>query len=310
MKILVTGGAGFIGSNLVNSLVKQNHEVTVLDDFSTGYVENLNNINAKIVPGSILDKKILDELPINFDGIIHLAARGSVQRSLDDPLKTFDVNFNGTINILEFARKNNTYLIFSSSSSVYGANPINPRQEELMPLPMSPYAASKLACENAIISYGNSFNLRYTIFRFFNVFGPNQSFNHPYAAVIPNFIYSILKKENPVIFGNGNQSRDFTFINFVTDILGNAIERQFCHATPLNLAAGNQRSLNSIISDFTEILKVEINPLFKDSKKGDVYQSEADVNKLKKFFGNINNRNFKHDLKETYLWYKNKLETN
>ncbi len=201
MKVLVTGGAGFIGANLCKSLAAESaiSQVVALDDLSTGRKENLAGVaGVELVEGSILDGALLDTLFDGVDAVVHLAARPSVPRSLADPMATHAVNVDGTMAVLEAARRHGRpQLIVASSSSVYGANPALPKREDMATLPVSPYAASKLAAESASLAYGHSFDLPVLAFRFFNVFGPLQPADHAYAAVVPTFVAAALRKRAP-----------------------------------------------------------------------------------------------------------------
>ncbi len=227
MKVLVTGGAGFIGANLCKSLAAESaiDQVVALDDLSTGRKENLAAVaDVELVEGSILDGALLDTLFDGVDAVVHLAARPSVPRSLADPMATHAVNVDGTMEVLEAARRHGRpQLIVASSSSVYGANPALPKREDMATLPVSPYAASKLAAESASLAYGHSFDLPVLAFRFFNVFGPLQPADHAYAAVVPTFVAAALRNEPLPVHGDGRQTRDFTFVGSVVAVLTEAL---------------------------------------------------------------------------------------
>lgn len=308
MKILVTGGAGFIGSNLVRKLLATGHIVFVLDDYSTGYESNLLGLDAELVQGSILNFELLSEIAAKADAIVHLAALGSVTRSRENPLLTHDVNVNGTINVLEVAKMFQTYTIFSSSSSVYGSVPTIPRNEDLPTRPMSPYAASKLAGEAYFAAYQEAFNIKSTVFRLFNVFGPRQSFNHPYAAVIPNFIQSCLRESPIRVEGSGMQTRDFTYIDTVTDTFLSAINRQLHIKTPVNLALGSSVSIIELIKLLRLISGKEVQIKHEPRRIGDVDNSESDPTMFHNKFPNIASLSFYDSLTQTYDYYKNKFE--
>ena len=213
--MVVTGGAGFIGANLCRTLARVPgiDAVVVVDDFSTGTRSNLAGIDGiEIVEGSILDPATLARVVPGADAVVHLAARASVPRSLEDPFATHDVNATGTLRVLEAARQaGGAHVVVASSSSVYGANTSLPASEDLAPLPLSPYAVSKLAAEGYSLSYARSFGLPVLVFRFFNVFGPLQRAGHAYAAVVPAFVAAALAGDALPVHGDGGQTRDFTF---------------------------------------------------------------------------------------------------
>ena len=204
MRVLITGGAGFIGANLVRACEARDHTITVLDDLSTGHERNLEGTNAHFVHGSITDTAAIDKAIAGCDAVVHLAARGSVPRSIEDPIATHQVNATGSLNVLDSARRiGGPQVIMSSSSSVYGANPELPKRESAATRPMSPYAASKLAAEGYVLAYGQAHSLPTLAFRFFNVFGRFQTAGHAYAAVIPAFIDAALRGEPLVVHGDG-----------------------------------------------------------------------------------------------------------
>src|SRR4051812_5976389 len=218
MKVVVTGGAGFIGANLCRVLSTRPEigQVIALDDVSTGNAANLDGIDATLVEGSILDRELLDATFADASAVVHLAARPSVPRSLADPVASNDVNVNGTLTVLEAARKTGDIAVtVASSSSVYGANPTLPKTETLPTAPLSPYAVTKLATEGYALAYQHSFGTPALAFRFFNVFGPLQAAGHAYAAVVPAFVDAALDGRPLTIFGDGKQSRDFTYVETV-----------------------------------------------------------------------------------------------
>ncbi len=305
MRVLVTGGAGFIGSNLVCELEAHGHEVAVLDDLSTGFRSNLAGTNAQLCVGSILDRSAVDELAAPADAIVHLAARSSVPRSLDDPHASHEVNATGTLNVLEAARTNGgCHVIVASSSSVYGANAVLPKQESAATRPMSPYAASKLAAESYALGHGTSFGLPTLAFRFFNVFGPRQMPGHAYAAVIPAFVHAALTGAPLIVHGDGTQSRDFTPVGTVVSTLRKAVERQVVSGDPVNLAFGSRISLNDVI----DRLAIRIDePLLIDHverRRGDVPHSQADDALLRALIADLDPTPFDTALDETIDWMR------
>jgi UDP-glucose 4-epimerase len=280
MKFLVTGGAGFIGSNIVGELLKRNYEVKVLDNFSTGKRENLKDYgsNIELIEGDIRSYHIVKDAVTDVDVILHQAALPSVPRSINDPITSNEVNVTGTLNILEAARKNNVQkIVFASSSSVYGDNPKLPKDESMIPNPLSPYAVSKLSGEKYCNVFTRIYGLKTIALRYFNVFGPRQDPNSQYSAVIPRFITAIMRGESPVIFGDGEQSRDFTFVR-------NVIEGNILAATTdcesgiaMNCACHGRITLNELVANINEILGTDIKPVYKEPRAGDIKHSFADI---------------------------------
>ena len=222
-----------------------------IDDLSTGFRHNLDGIPIRLVEGSILDPEALADATRDVDAIVHLAARPSVPRSIDDPVASHEANTVGTLRVLEAARaaqpERDVQVIVASSSSVYGSNPTLPKHEGLATLPVSPYAASKLATEQYTLAWQKSYGMRTLAFRFFNVFGPRQAPGHAYAAVVPAFVYAALRGEPLTVHGDGSQTRDFTYVGTVSDVIVDAIERGVSHDTPVNLAFGTRTSLLEVI---------------------------------------------------------------
>ena len=307
MRILVTGGAGFIGSNLVAKLLSSNHEVHVLDDLSTGSKANLKDMDVNFIQGSILDTSILKGMIKEVDEVVHLAAIGSVPRSIVDPDQTFQVNVIGTFNLLELGREFGKGIIFASSSSVYGDSPEMPRNEKSMVMPKSPYAASKLSAESFVNAFGNSYAMKNSAFRFFNVYGPNQAHDHPYAAVIPRFISAALKNKPIVIEGDGLQVRDFTYVDDVVRIITMALESNFECAEPINIGAGKKTSLLELISLLERHIDVPLELKFVESRVGDVRESYAKNDILKQKFEGVEFTPLSTGLIETIKWYRETL---
>lgn len=277
-KVVVTGGAGFIGANLCRHLVSIGvGEVVALDDLSTGDRDNLADAGVRLVVGSILDDEALDQTVSGADSVVHLAARPSVPRSLQDPMASHMANATGTLAVLEACRRHGVgHVVVASSSSVYGANPTLPKTEDLLPMPMSPYAVSKLATEQYALAWGHSFGMSTLAFRFFNVFGPLQAAGHAYAAVVPAFIDAALKDEPVTIHGDGRQSRDFTFVGTVCAVISEAITRRISSTSPVNLAFGNRTDLIELLALLEEIVGHPIDRVHVDSRVGDVRHSQAD----------------------------------
>lgn len=304
MRVLVTGGAGFIGSNLVRRLLTDGDDVVVLDDLSTGYAHNLESLPVDFVHASILDEEALAQASEGIDAVVHLAALGSVPRSVKDPIASHHANATGTLMVLEAARRQGAYVTAASSSSVYGSVPDLPRTEALPTRPMSPYAASKLATESYVLAYGTSYGLPTLPFRFFNVYGPRQSAGHVYAAVIPVFIDAALNGRPLPLNGDGKQSRDFTYVDTVTWVLADAVHRQVTSDTPVNLAIGANVSLLDLISEledrFSRSLPIEYRP----ERVGDVRASQSDPVLLRELFPDVPVVPFKEGLAATHGWFE------
>jgi UDP-glucose 4-epimerase len=302
MKVLITGGAGFVGTNLAIKLLEIGYDVKILDDLSTGLVQNIPKV-AEFVETSILDMDKLQTAAKDIDVIVHLGARGSVPRSIKDPVATHNVNSTGTLNVLEVARTNGSHYIFSSSSSVYGSNMKLPKNEEMVLRPLTPYAASKMSGEALSLAYSKSYALPISTFRFFNIFGPWQRPDHEYAAVLPKWISKCLSGDEIEIFGDGEQTRDFTYVGTVVQIIVNCISNKVIHPAPVNLAYGNRISLNQVIDLLKKIfpnLKVKNLP----PRKGDVLHSENDPKLLKTLYPDISADEFENSLQETINWFK------
>jgi UDP-glucose 4-epimerase len=302
MKVLITGGAGFVGTNLTIELLKIGHDVKIIDDLSTGLEQNVPK-DAEFIKASILDLEKLYKASKNSDVIVHLGARGSVPRSIKDPIATHNVNSTGTLNVLEAARANESHYIFSSSSSVYGSNKALPKNENMVLRPLTPYAASKMSGEALSLSYSNSFALSVSAFRFFNIFGPWQRPDHEYAAVIPKWISKCLAGDEIEIFGDGEQTRDFTYVTTVVQVIVNCISNKVLHPEPVNLAYGNNISLNQVVRllrDTFPTLKVKhLIP-----RNGDVLHSENDPGLLKRLYPDITVDKFENSLQKTIDWFK------
>ncbi|MBQ6630395.1 MAG: NAD-dependent epimerase/dehydratase family protein [Methanobrevibacter sp.] len=302
--ILITGGLGFIGSHIANELM-DNNKVIILDNLSTGDINNLktpNHENLKIIKEDIRNTD-LDKLTSNIDYIFHLAAMASVPLSIDKPIECSDINVNATIKLLKSAAKNNVKkIIFSSSSSVYGPNTNIPLKETEQPMPKSPYAASKASCELYLKSFYESHGLNYISLRYFNVFGPGQNKNSQYAAVIPNFISALLEDEQPEIYGDGEQTRDFIYIKDVVRANINAAESDFNGI--INIASGEKLSINQLYEIVKKTLNSEIEPIYLPERQGDIKHSLADISNMKKINLKIDSSNFEEQLKETIEWFK------
>lgn len=308
MKILVTGGAGFIGSNLCELLAADDDidEVRVIDDLSTGSKSNLAGVSVSLTEASILDGAALAEAAAGVDAIVHLAALGSVPRSVADPERTHEVNATGTLRVLMAGRDNNSHVILASSSSVYGANKRLPKAEDMLCQPLSPYAVSKLATEQ----YGNAFAEVYDMdvlpFRFFNVYGPRQRAGHVYAAVIPVFVDAALRGLPLPVNGDGSQSRDFTYVGTVTETIRKAILQRVT-SDPVNLAFGSRTTLLELTDLISEQTGDDVRLEHRDARPGDVPHSQADSAKLQSLFPELKAVPLKTGLRETVEWMRTVL---
>ena len=306
MRVGITGGAGFIGSNLAQHLVKYGYTVSVLDNLETGFLSNLEGVNANLVRA---DLKNINEVEGFFqkeeiDYCIHLGALGSVPRSIDAPRASFEANAIATLNVLESVKRRSIPIIFSSSSSVYGKNPKLPKIEKDWLSPISPYAASKLAAEAMTLAFRESYGISTLVYRLFNVYGPKQNPDSLYAAVIPKWIFAAFKGEPLVVYGDGEQKRDFTFVDDVVQILSRSIRENHDADYPVNLAFGNPVTLNEIIGVFKSYfggIKVE----YKEIRKGDIRNSESNPETLSELHDNqIKKTPLEVGLVATFDWFK------
>jgi UDP-glucose 4-epimerase len=305
VKTVVTGGAGFIGANLARRLLARGHEVVVVDDLSTGSRDNLRDVDVTLVEGTILDPTTLDVAMDGADAVVHLAARPSVPRSLADPVASHVANASGTVEVLEGARRaGGLHVVVASSSSVYGANPTLPKHEELATLPLSPYAASKLAAESYALAYQHSFGLPVLAFRFFNVFGPLQPAGHAYAAVVPAFIAAALAGGPLVVHGDGKQTRDFTYVDTVTDVIADAVGRRVTSPLPVNLAFGTQTDLVTLIAELEAALGTTVDVEHTEPRIGDVRHSQADSTHLHELFPDVEPTPLPDALRATIDWFR------
>ena len=306
MRIGITGGAGFIGSNLAQHLVQSGYSVSVLDNLETGFLSNLEGIDVNFVQA---DLKKLNDVESFFqteeiEYCVHLGALGSVPRSIETPRASFEANAIATFNVLESIKKRSIPIIFTSSSSVYGKNPKLPKIEKDWLSPISPYAASKLAAEAMTLAFRESYEIPALVYRLFNVYGPKQNPDSLYAAVIPKWIFAAFKREPLVVYGDGEQKRDFTFVKDVISILSNSIRENHNADYPVNLAFGNPVALNEILSVFRSYFG-EIKIDYRDVRKGDILNSESNPNALKELHNNkVILTSLEQGLFDTFNWFK------
>jgi UDP-glucose 4-epimerase len=307
MKYIVTGGAGFIGSHIVEGLAEQKHEVVILDNLFSGKMENISPFlekdNVSLVNGSITDLPLLQTTFEGVDGIFHEGAIASVPRSIANPLATNEANVTGTLNVLIAARDCGVKkVVFASSSSVYGDTPTLPKREDMTPRPLSPYAVSKLAGEHYLRVFSEVYGVQTVALRYFNVFGPRQDPKSQYAAVIPNFITSILNRRSPVIYGDGKQTRDFTFVKDVVQANIRAMEREAQGV--FNVAYCKRIDLLELAATLMEITGITVPLLHDPPRAGDVRDSLADISRARDAFGYEPQYTVKTGLEETVPWYQ------
>ncbi|WP_040491437.1 NAD-dependent epimerase/dehydratase family protein [Ilumatobacter nonamiensis] len=307
MRVAVTGGAGFIGSNLCEHLLATDgvQSIAIIDDLSNSQIENLDGLNVEFVEGTILDHDALDRTFDGADAVVHLAALGSVPRSVANPIASHAVNATGTVMVLEAARRHgNLHTIVAGSSSVYGANPTLPKHEDLATRPLSPYGGSKLATEAYALAWGASYGLPVLPFRFFNVFGPKQPAGHVYAAVIPAFVDSALRSEPVTVHGDGMQSRDFTYVGTVTAAITQAILDRTVSDAPVNLAFGSRITLLDALEELEGVLGHPVERNHIEPRAGDVRHSQADNSRLLELLPNVEAVSFIDGLTTTVDWMR------
>ncbi|MEW5844074.1 MAG: SDR family oxidoreductase [Bacteroidota bacterium] len=306
MNFLVTGGAGFIGSNLAEALLKHGHSVRVLDNFSTGKRENLKDFlnDIELIEGDICNYDAVVKSVKGIEVILHEAALPSVPRSIIDPIKSNEVNVGGTLNVLNAAKENGVKrVVFASSSSIYGDTPELPKHEGMIPNPLSPYAVSKLTGEKYCNVFSRLYGLETVALRYFNVFGPRQDPGSQYSAVIPKFIKAMQKDEQPTIYGDGEQSRDFTYIANVVDANILAATKEYESGLAMNCACHDQITLNQLVNEINSLLGEGIKPKYVDPRPGDIKHSFAAIEKIKSVLGFNPSINFKDGLRKTIEWY-------
>lgn len=305
--MLITGGAGFIGTNLWRYFREHfpDLEVVILDDLSLGRYENLNGFTGDFVEGSVTDDALVLETASGCDSIIHLAALGSVPRSVAHPFPTNHVNVLGTLNVLHAGNLEGCRnVILASSSSVYGANPKLPKAETDFTRPLSPYGASKLAAEGYGLAFQSSYDMPVLALRFFNVYGPFQRADHDYAAVIPNFISKSLRQEPVVVHGTGDQTRDFTYVGSVCSVIANAVIEEKSSPSPINLAFGTSTSVGELIQIIEDVVGISVIRNYVDERAGDVFASRADTHYFASLFPDVKPVQLVDGIRETVSWFQ------
>ena len=307
MRYLVTGGAGFIGSNTVDELVRRGHGVVVLDDLSAGKEENLAEVRNKItfVKGSINDLEAVQKACHQADYVIHLAARTSVPRSVKDPVDTNRINVDGTLNVLVAARDNKVKrVVYAASSSAYGETPTLPKTESMQPQPISPYGVSKYVGELYAQTFGRCYGLENVRLRYFNIFGPRQDPDSPYSGVLSRFAAAFLEDAQPTIYGDGEQTRDFTYVDNAVQANLLACETPAISGEVFNIGTGQSISLNQTLELLCRISGKKITASYDAPREGDIRNSLADISRAKELLGYEASVMFEEGLQRTYDWYR------
>jgi nucleoside-diphosphate-sugar epimerase len=307
MRYLVTGGAGFIGSNTVDELVRRGHGVVVLDDLSSGKEDNLAEVRSKItfMKGSITDIEVVQKAMVQADYVIHLAARTSVPRSVKDPVDTNRINVDGTLNVLVAARDNKVKrVVLAASSSAYGDTPTLPKSEDMQPLPISPYGVSKYVGELYAQTFGRCYGLENVSLRYFNIFGPRQDPDSPYSGVLSRFSTAFIDSTPPVVFGDGEQTRDFTYVDNAVQANILACEAPSASGRTFNIGTGHAVSLNQVLQMLQKASGKTLETKYETFREGDIRDSLADIRLAKEFLGYEPTVMFEGGLERTYAWYQ------
>lgn len=308
MRYLVTGGAGFIGSNTVDELVRRGHSVVVLDDLSSGKEENLADTRNKItfIKGSITDIEVVRKAVQEADYVLHLAARTSVPRSVKDPIETNRINIDGTLNVLVAARDAKVKrVVFAASSSAYGETPTLPKVETMQPQPISPYGVTKFVGELYAQTFGRCYGLENVSLRYFNIFGPRQDPGSPYSGVLAKYCTAFLEGTQPVVFGDGEQTRDFTYVENAVQANLLACEAANVSGRVFNVGAGGRTSLNQVLRVLAEVSGKRLEAKYDAPREGDIRDSQADISQARQWLGYQPSVLFEEGLKRTFEWYKN-----
>ncbi|HEX8881542.1 MAG TPA: SDR family oxidoreductase [Candidatus Acidoferrum sp.] len=307
MRYMVTGGAGFIGSNTVDELVQRGHSVVVLDDFSAGKEENLAEIRNKItiIKGSITDIEVVRKAMHEAEFVLHLAARTSVPRSVKDPLETNRINVEGTLNVLVAAKELRVKrLVFAASSSAYGETPTLPKGEAMQPAPISPYGVSKYVGELYGQAFLKCYGLETVSLRYFNIFGPRQDPGSPYSGVLAKFCTAFLEDTPPVVFGDGEQTRDFTFVDNAVYANLLACEAPNVAGKVFNVGCGHRISLNQVLAALGKVTGKPLQAKYDPPREGDIRDSQADISQARRYLGYEPQVGFEEGLELTFGWYR------
>ena len=307
MRYLVTGGAGFIGSNTVDELVRRGHSVVVLDDLSSGKEDNLAEIRNKItfIKGSITDIEVVRKAMYEAEYVLHLAARTSVPRSVKDPIETNKINIDGTLNVLVAAKELKVKrVVFAASSSAYGETPTLPKVETMQPQPISPYGVTKFVGELYGQTFGRCYGLENVALRYFNIFGPRQDPSSPYSGVLAKFCTAFLEDAQPLVFGDGEQTRDFTYVENAVQANLLACEAPNVSGKVFNVGVGGRVSLNGVLRELAKITGKTLEAKYDPPRDGDIRDSQADISQAKEFLGYDPQVTFEDGLARTFEWYR------
>jgi nucleoside-diphosphate-sugar epimerase len=307
MRYLVTGGAGFIGSSTVDELVQRGHSVVVLDDFSAGKEENLADVRNKItfIKGSITDIEVVRKAMREAEFVLHLAARTSVPRSVKDPLETNRINVEGTLNVLVAAKEFRVKrVVFAASSSAYGETPTLPKVETMQPLPISPYGVTKYVGELYGQAFLKCYGLETVSLRYFNIFGPRQDPGSPYSGVLAKFCTAFLEDTQPVVFGDGEQTRDFTFVDNAVHANLLACEAPNVAGKVFNVGCGARISLNQVLAALRKVTGKPLQAKYDPPREGDIRDSQADISEARRYLGYEPQVGFQQGLELTFGWYR------
>ena len=312
-RYLITGIAGFIGSSLAHALVEQGHDVSGIDNLSTGNLANLDAIRDRIdfEEADLQDAAALRDACEGIDFVLHQGALASVPRSVKDPLSSHESNINGTLNLLIAARNAKVRrIVYAASSSAYGDQPTQPKQEDMLPRPLSPYAVQKLTCEYYIQSFYRAYGLEGVCLRYFNIFGPRQAADSPYSGVIAQFTYKMMAGETPTIFGDGITSRDFTYIdNAVSaNLLACQAPGEVATGRVFNIGTGHAHTLNEVYATIAEHLGFKAKPIYGPEREGDIKHSLADITRATTELGYQPRAHFHEGLRKTVAWYLEERE--
>jgi len=307
MRYLVTGGAGFIGSNTVDELVRRSHSVVVLDDLSSGKEDNLAEVRNKItfIKGSITDIEVVRKAMYEAEYVLHLGARTSVPRSVKDPIETNKINIDGTLNVLVAAKELKVKrVVFAASSSAYGETPTLPKVETMHPQPISPYGVTKFVGELYGQTFGRCYGLENVALRYFNIFGPRQDPSSPYSGVLAKFCTAFLEDTPPVVFGDGEQTRDFTYVENAVQANLLACDAPNVSGKVFNVGVGGRVSLNEVLRELGKITGKTLEAKYEPPREGDIRDSQADISQAREFLGYSPQVSFEEGLARTFEWYR------